>query len=267
VHLGYHRRNDGTVFPVEILGRFFFWNKRPVHIVSVRDITERKQAEEALCESHDRFEKISEQSRELVWEVDTEGLYTYVSPVSTEIIGFSPGELIGKKHFYDLHPKEGSEAFKASILRIFTQRQVFHDLLNLMQTKDGQFVWMSSNGMPLFDEFNNFLGYRGSDSDITERKQAEEIRTRFGRILESSLNEIYFFDAQTLRFVDVNHGARENLGYSMDELRSMTPLDITNEYMERFSIWCPFPFIRMILPVNNLETSFNKQYNGSQNRN
>ena len=89
---------------------------------------------------------------------------------------------------------------------------------------------MSTNGMPIFDEFNNFLGYRGSNSDITERKEADDIRTRFGRLLESSLNEIYFFDAQTLRFVDVNHGARENIGYSLDELRTMTPLDITTEY-------------------------------------
>lgn len=49
VPLRYHRRNDGTVFPVEILGRFFIWNGRPVHIASIRDITERKRAEEALC--------------------------------------------------------------------------------------------------------------------------------------------------------------------------------------------------------------------------
>ncbi|MDO9324516.1 MAG: PAS domain S-box protein [Methanoregula sp.] len=87
-----------------------------------------------------------------------------------------------------------------------------------------------TNGMPFCEEVNHFPGYRGSDSDITEHKQAEEIRTRFGRVLESSLNEIYFFDAQSLRFVDVNHGARENIGYSLDELRSMTPLDIITEY-------------------------------------
>ena len=230
VNLRHHRRSDGTVFPVEILGRFFTWNERPVHIAAIRDITERKRAEEALRESHDRFEQISGQSREIIWEVDPDGLYTYVSPACYEIIGYKPEELIKKKYFYDLYPKEEREAFKVSILEAFSKRRAFRDFLNILQRKEGQNVWMSTNGMPVFDEYNNFLGYRGSGSDITERKQAEEIRTRFGRVLESSLNEIYFFDAQTLMFVDVNHGARENIGYTIDELRTMTPLDITTEY-------------------------------------
>jgi PAS domain S-box-containing protein len=230
VTLRHHRRSDGTVFPVEIIGRFFTWNERPVHIAAIRDITERKRAEEALKESHDRFEQIAGQSREIIWEMDPDGLFSYVSSASYAIIGFTPEELIKKKHFYDLYPKEEREAFKASILKAFSEQRAFHDFVNILQTKDGQNVWMSMNGMPVFDEYNNFLGYRGSGSDITGRKQAEEIRTRFGRILESSLNEIYFFDAQTLRFVDVNHGARENIGYTMDELRTMTPLDITTEY-------------------------------------
>jgi PAS domain S-box-containing protein len=197
---------------------------------TIIDISEQKRAVEALTENHDRFEQISGHSREIIWEVDPDGLFTYVSPASLAIIGYSPKELIGKKFFYDLHPQDGREAFKTSTLEAFIQQKVLCDLINAMQTKDGQVVWMSTNGMPIFDAFNNFQGYRGSNSDITERKEADEIRTRFGRILESSLNEIYFFDAQTLRFVDVNHGARENIGYSMEELRTMTPFDIATEY-------------------------------------
>ena len=57
-----------------------------------------------------------------------------------------------------------------------------------------------------------------------ERKKSEEIATNLGRILEESLNEIYIFDTETLRFVLVNKGARKNLGYSMEELSSLTPL-------------------------------------------
>ncbi len=65
--------------------------------------------------------------------------------------------------------------------------------------------------------------------DVTERHQAEEARAAFGRILEESLNEIYVFDAATLRFLQANRGARENLGYSMQELRERTPLDLAPE--------------------------------------
>lgn len=66
--------------------------------------------------------------------------------------------------------------------------------------------------------------------DITERKRMEAYNRGLGQILEQSLNEIYVFDAVTLKFVQVNRGARENIGYSMDELRLMTPLDIKPEY-------------------------------------
>ncbi|RDH85715.1 MAG: hypothetical protein DIZ80_01960 [endosymbiont of Galathealinum brachiosum] len=62
--------------------------------------------------------------------------------------------------------------------------------------------------------------------NITERKLSDRKNIRFTRVLESSLNEIYVFDSEDLHFIDVNKAARDNLGYSMDELRVMTPFDI-----------------------------------------
>ena len=71
--------------------------------------------------------------------------------------------------------------------------------------------------------------------DISERKQNEERLNYLGRILDESVNEIYVFDAATLRFTQVNKGARENIGYSMAELCAMTPLDLQPEVTnERF---------------------------------
>ncbi len=55
--------------------------------------------------------------------------------------------------------------------------------------------------------------------------QAKEL-SAFGDILEHSLNEIYIFDSETFHFVHVNHGAQKNIGYSMEDLQEMTPLDI-----------------------------------------
>ena len=65
---------------------------------------------------------------------------------------------------------------------------------------------------------------------IVQRRRTENKVTRFSRVLEHSLNEIYIFDSETLRFVDVNRGARTNLEYSMAELQSMTPLDLKPEF-------------------------------------
>ncbi|MDQ6909052.1 MAG: PAS domain S-box protein, partial [Chloroflexota bacterium] len=75
-------------------------------------------------------------------------------------------------------------------------------------------------------------------SDITARKRAEELMTRLGRILDASANEIYVYDAASLRYLQVNEGARRNLGYTMEELAQMTPIDIrpmlTAETFESF---------------------------------
>lgn len=67
-----------------------------------------------------------------------------------------------------------------------------------------------------------------------ERMNAQELVTRFGEILEESLNEIYIFDAETHNFLQVNKGARNNLGYSMEELIKMSPLDINPELTSDF---------------------------------
>lgn len=63
-------------------------------------------------------------------------------------------------------------------------------------------------------------------AQIAERKQAEDAAVHFSRILDDSLNEIYVFDAESLRFLRVNRGAQRNTGYTMEELRALTPLDL-----------------------------------------
>lgn len=65
---------------------------------------------------------------------------------------------------------------------------------------------------------------------VIDRRHSKTNESWLGRIVEQSLNEIYIFDANTFNFILVNHGARENLGYCMDELRAMTPLSIKPEH-------------------------------------
>ncbi len=66
--------------------------------------------------------------------------------------------------------------------------------------------------------------------EITARKRSDERAKALAHILEESLNEIYIFDAKTLRFLLVNKGARRNLGYSTEELNNFTPLDLVPDF-------------------------------------
>jgi len=65
-----------------------------------------------------------------------------------------------------------------------------------------------------------------------ERQKTELLLARFGRILDNSFNEIYIFDGETLKFTQVNSGARNNLNYSMEELTHLTPLDLKPGYTQ-----------------------------------
>ena len=67
----------------------------------------------------------------------------------------------------------------------------------------------------------------------TEAENAQTQSGRFGRVLDESSNEIYLFDAETLKFIQVNRGARENLGYSLEELYGLTPLDLKPDFTRK----------------------------------
>ncbi len=67
----------------------------------------------------------------------------------------------------------------------------------------------------------------------TEAENAQTQSARFGRVLDESSNEIYLFDAETLKFIQVNRGAQENLGYSLEELKSLTPLDLKPDFARK----------------------------------
>jgi len=74
--------------------------------------------------------------------------------------------------------------------------------------------------------------HRAESASRHTASRTEAEAAQLGRVLEESLHEIFIFDAQTLRFVQVNRGGRENIGYSAVELRGMTPLDIKPEMTE-----------------------------------
>ncbi len=154
----------------------------------------RREAEARQQRNEERVRAVEEHSRTVTWEVDMEGLYTYVSPSARQLLGYSPEEMQGHLHFYDLHPEEGREAFKTAALEAFRRHESFVDLEISQQAKDGRILWVSTNGLPLLDETGTLTGYRGSDSDISRRRQAEidlhESDLRYGLLFENSMDAV-----------------------------------------------------------------------------
>ncbi|MHC4719394.1 MAG: PAS domain-containing protein, partial [Planctomycetota bacterium] len=190
----------------------------------VRDITKRKKAEAALRESEARFRQVVENAQEWIWEVDVTGLYTYASPVVEKILGYKPEEIVGKKHFYDLfHPEERDE-LKNTAFEVFAESQTFREFVNRNMHKNGEMVWLSTSGVPVFDEAGNLLGYRGADTNITDRRRAEQRILEHEAQLKSLASELSLAEERERRrlAIEVHDRISQSLGISkirLDELR------------------------------------------------
>lgn len=169
-------RKDGSIIHCEWYNSAIYDSEgKMISILSqVMNVTRRKEAEEALRKSEERFAQMADQAHEMIWDVDAKGLYTYVSSGCELITGYRPGQLIEQMHFYDLHPEEGREPFKKTVFAAFERKESFSGLANPILTKDGRKVWVSTNGMPILDIQGSLIGYRGSNYDITDRLMMEE---------------------------------------------------------------------------------------------
>ena len=149
-----------------------------------RDISERKQAEQALLASEQRFERVTHWSHEMVWEITVDGIYTYVSQASEEILGYRSDELIGKVHFYDLLPEDKRDDSLREYRRYIASGESFRNRVSMNVAKTGRAVWLLTSGSPILDELGNVKGYIGSNQNITERKNLEEALQSANELLE-----------------------------------------------------------------------------------
>ena len=140
---------------------------------TTQDITERKQVECELVESNDRYEQLARQSLSFAWEVDANGLYTYVTPACETVLGYRPEETSGRMHFFDLHPLAVREEFSRASVAAMERQEPFQDFERPALTKDGRPLVLSTTAIPLRHSDGSLRGYRGTDMDVTERRARE----------------------------------------------------------------------------------------------
>lgn len=162
--------------------------------------------------------------------IDESGIIESANPATERIFGYSVAELTGQnvrvlmpspyREEHDQYLHNYRKTGERKIIGI--GREVWG------RRKDGSTfpMYLSVSELQLGDR----RVFTGIVHNLEELRHAEQQAAQFGRVLDDSLNEIYIFDAETLKFEQVNRGARENLGYSQEELIKLTPIDLKPDF-------------------------------------
>ncbi|MBU0687281.1 MAG: PAS domain-containing sensor histidine kinase [Candidatus Margulisbacteria bacterium] len=193
----------------------------------LQNISELKQAEEAQRKSEERFKQVAENAGEWIWEVDANAVYTYASPVVEKILGYKPEELVGKKHCFDLFTPETREELRKAIFEIFAKKGSFIRFINSNVHKNGSIVFLETGGCPILDVKGNLLGYRGADTDVTERKRTEEEKDKlYEELMKYRLRLEELVKERTAELTIVNQKLKE-----MDKRKSDFVANVSHEFL------------------------------------
>jgi PAS domain S-box-containing protein len=248
-----NRAKDGTIYWMDAtIVPFKDGAGRIIQFVAIRtDITARKATEAALQKAKadadaahqaksDFLANVVGSMIDMLLVVTPDGHIAEVNEATCNLLGFREDELVGqpvKMLFADTADMARgiipSDAMIEDVMDVqaglFCQIASVSDAANIeksLRARNGEVVRVLMSRSVMRDDDGRVKGTVCIAQDITASTRLQAERERFNRVIERSLNEVYIFDSNTLRFVDVNYGARKNLGYTIAELRNMTPLGI-----------------------------------------
>ncbi len=201
-----------------------------VFILSI-DITVRKNVETALRENEEKYRLISDNSDDWIYWIAPDGKLHYVSPACERVTGYSPEEFV-------MHPELIREIVietDQKKVRQHTQNDPHDDTPHNLEfriiTKNGEIRWINHSCSPIFNDDGEYLGRRGTNRNITERKRQEELlfesELRFNRLWDHGPFGLMLVN-QEFQYKLVNPIFCEFIGYSEAELLQLTIKDISH---------------------------------------
>jgi len=145
---------------------------KPTYEELEKKIDKLEQKFESLEANELKYKNLLEATSDWHWQVNAEGLYTYVSSQSINMLGYEPEELIGKSPFFLMKHEEAERVTKISN-EIVATKKPFKGFRNINIHKNGKEIIIETSGIPLLSKNGDFMGYAGFDKDITERISAE----------------------------------------------------------------------------------------------
>ena len=227
-------RSDGEIRIVETSVTFLTESGRRTAMLStIRDMTQRKQAELALQQAKDFAENVIQTANVIFLQLDTEGNVAKLNAAAEEISGYSQAELEGRSWFETVVPRERYPRVWDEFIRISERGETTQIFENPMLTKQGEerhILWKNS----VLRIGQNIVGTISFGVDITERKRAEESlqrsQERFSKAFMASPAGLVISRVDDGKFVDANQTYLRMVEYQREEVigHTSTELNLTS---------------------------------------
>jgi PAS domain S-box-containing protein len=212
------RKRDGAVFPVDVSISYRKFGSDAFAYAVARDISKRRQAEEALRLIQDRYAMATRAARTGVWDWNVRTGGFFVDPIIMRILGYEDEDAPDNKPDWDklIHPDDLDAAVDAA-RDCLDGKTTVYSLEHRMLHKDGSFGWILARGQVVRNAAGNPIRVVGTNTDITERRQAEEELREFQVIADNANYGMAVGDvAGHLLYLNNNFASVH--GYTVDEL-------------------------------------------------
>lgn len=223
-------KQSGEEFPVELLVIPIKEDGNEFFCAFIRDITERKKAEEQLLKERNLLRSLIDNLPDYIYIKDKEARFIITNKAFVKLAD-APSEAatIGKK-VSDLFNEEVSRVNLEEDRQILETGKVVIDREEPIIVHNDEEHWLITTKIPLKDQKGNIIGILGISKDITERKKIEKVliesEIKYRTLFYKSPLPNWIFDMDTLRFLDVNEAAIYHYGYTREEFLNMTIMDI-----------------------------------------
>ncbi|MDD5723863.1 MAG: PAS domain S-box protein [Syntrophales bacterium] len=210
------------------------------HILNItRDITDHKRAQEALKESENKYRLLADNAKDVIFVLDMDLKYTYVSPSVKILRGYEPAEVVKQPAYQTLTPSS-RELAMGTLSEIMELEKSGHRDIPISRTlqlemrrKDGTTVWTEVKVSFIRDENQLPMGILGVTRDITERRKAEEqllhnldtLRRAVNTTIQVMVSAVEVRDAYTAghqrRSADLSHAIATEMGFSEDKIEGI----------------------------------------------
>ncbi len=199
-----------------------------------RDITQQRREQDALGQSEERLRLALRAAQQGLYDLDLRTGIAVVTPEYATMLGYDPATFCETNAAWleRLHPDDHART-AAAYQAYVDGRSDDYRVEFRQRTASGGWHWVLSVGSIVERQSDGTpVRMLGTHTDIAALKLSELALADFKAVLDSTIDSVFIFDTETLRFQYVNEGARAQVGYTEDELLRLTPLDLTPDFDE-----------------------------------